>query len=148
MKTRFLILIVMWLSFMAYADGPPPATPVVIDNFSTNAVLINLTDYFGNTSEITIPPGQSFKEIVTGGTFTHVSGWTASTPDNGEQMTVLIAGPEIHFAVTLTPYPFGQPASADVIQYWIWGICTALILGLAGAMRRMLGRVHEVNTDL
>jgi hypothetical protein len=148
MTMKIIVILFFMISAIAGAQTIPPSTPVVVDNFTTNAVTLNLTDYFGNTSVITIPPGQSFKEIITGGTFSHVSGWTASAPDNGQQMTVLIGGPDLHFAVTLSSYPFGQPAASDVIQYWIWGLCTALVLGLAGAMRRMLGRVHEVNTDL
>ena len=40
------------------------------------------------------------------------------------------------------------PPLSCCINYWFWGLCTAIILGLSGASRRLLGRVHEVNTDI
>lgn len=140
----------------------PTPTPVLIENFSTNTVVITQADFFGNSSVLSIAAGRTFSKVITGGTFT-ASSWSSLTPDNGQQQTIIVSGPytdsgtvdaqgkEIYFPTfvsTVANFPSWAPASADIVEYWVWGLCTAIALGLAGSMRRMLGRVHEVNTDL
>jgi hypothetical protein len=162
MKKLLPILLCILSVVSALSQTAPIPTPVMIENFSTNTVVITQADFFGNSSVLSLPPGSTFNKVITGGTFA-ASSWSLATPDTGQQLTIVVSGPytdsgtvdgsgnEIFyptFVSTVTAYPAWAPASADIVEYWIWGVCTAIVLGLAGSMRRMLGRVHEVNTDL
>lgn len=145
MKTLVLSFILTIVCFAASAQ-PIPST-VTFQNATTNVVAVNGSDYSGDSFTLYLSPGQTVKQLFTAATFNNSpeGTWTQVQPTDGTCLQVLIcAGPTF---LTATTSPL-IPDSTSIVEYWIWGLCTAIVLGLAGSMRRMLGRVHEVNTDL
>ena len=134
---------------LLYAVGASAQSSVTFQNATTNVVAVNGSDASGASFVLMLSPGQTVKQLFTGATFSN-GNWTQLQPMDGTEMQILVcdsvtnAGPL--FLTALIP-PL-VPDSMTIIQYWVWGVCTAIVLGLAGSMRRMLGRVHEVNTDL
>jgi hypothetical protein len=132
-----------------YAVGASAQSAVTFQNATTNIVTVNGSDASGASFVLMLSPGQTLKQLFTGASFSNGT-WTQAQPMDGTEMQILVCGPVTGagptFLTALTPQLV--PDSMTIIQYWVWGVCTAIVLGLAGSMRRMLGRVHEVNTDL
>jgi len=152
MKTKLIAIMMLLRAAVVFADSPPLPSIVTFQNAETNTVVVKGEDAAGDSFKLYLAPGQTLKQVFTGASFRSGpdSAWTQNQPIDGTDMQVLICGPltdsEPTFMVAFTP-PL-VPDSLTIVQYWIWGVCTAIVLGLAGSMRRMLGRVHEVNTDL
>lgn len=64
----------------------------------------------------------------------------------------LVQGPDVLYQLNYSQIKETPPPNmygvADFLEYWFYGVCVAWVLYLTGSMRRLLGRVHEVNTDL
>ncbi|HZQ47302.1 MAG TPA: hypothetical protein VFC07_09850 [Verrucomicrobiae bacterium] len=148
MKTTLLVILVSSLTALAQ----PTPSVVTLQNATTNLIKLDGTDYSGDAFSLHLSPGQTVKQVFTGATFTFGTDaiWRQAQPTNGMDLQVLVCGPVTAWGPTFLSAvtPALVPDSASIVEFWIWGVCTALALGLAGALRRMLGRVHEINTDL
>jgi hypothetical protein len=64
----------------------------------------------------------------------------------------LLQGPSVLFQLQQSQVQIPPVAQmyglADFLEFWFYGVAVAWVLYLTGSMRRLLGRVHEVNTDL
>lgn len=151
MKISFLTFTLALCCLMASAQQPPSSS-VTFQNATTNLITVNGSDYSGASFTLYLSPGQTVKQVFTGATFNDSPDgpWTQAQPIDGTEMQVLVCGPVTASGPTFITAikPPLVPDSMTIVEFWIWGVCTAIVLGLAGSMRRMLGRVHEVNTDL